>query len=124
MPLTRNIISFVLALLLANPACCCVQGACRAPDKEPARSCCSSSSDQENGRDKENGHTCMCSQKNEYPDFKAFHFQPTDFSPATENPTTQQEQGYLSRSCHVIVSSTVHPPPGYSLCILYSTFRL
>lgn len=125
MPLLRNILTFALALLLVNPACCCAQGGCCSPVKEPVRSCCSSSpANQESDQNRDNGHTCMCSLNKEYPDFKAFHFQATDLTCPQGPPPTLQNPGHQLGPCYVIVASSVHPPPGHSLCILYSTFRL
>ena len=125
MLLLKNTVTFMLVLLLANPACCCSFGdSCTSKEKSVA-SCCSSSADQdENGENKEGDHTCMCAQNKDYPDFKSFHFQATDYAYEAGPPTALLNTSSHCYTPPLILATPIPPPPENTLRILYSIFLL
>jgi hypothetical protein len=57
--------AILMALVIANPACCCVFGCGNGSDEEPIHSCCSgsSSSDENDSEDEEKGCQCFSKKK-------------------------------------------------------------
>jgi hypothetical protein len=125
MLLLKNTVTFMLMLLLANPACCCSFGDSCTAKKKSAASCCSSSVDQgESGKNKEGDHTCMCAQNKDYPDFKSFHFQVTDYAYEAGPPTALLNTSNHCYTPPLILATPIPPPPENTLRILYSIFLL
>ena len=127
MVLAKNIVTLVLALLLANPACCCALGgtcSLEQAEKAPVRSCCSNSSEDEENNDAPSEHECMCSLNKQYTEHGQFSLPGPDFSLLPEpsivfidvDPLAPDRITYLPRSKRL--------PPGPALRILFSVFRL
>jgi len=119
----KNITTFILALLLANPACCCALSGCGASDEVPVRSCCagSDSNEDENPSDK---HECTCSLNKQYPEQGELKFSSPDFHLLPVPPVVFVDIERVVPIFTLDSPLAKRPPPGPALRILYSVFRL
>lgn len=129
MTLAKNIITAFLALLLVNPACCCaLNGGCSTDKAEevPVRSCCSESSEDQDG-DKESpadDHTCKCSINKDYTEQGKINLHNPVFALLPEPSVVTLPVDPFVPTRAVNLPRATHDPPGVSLRILYSVFRL
>jgi hypothetical protein len=125
MSYTKNIITLILVLLLANPACCCALNGCGAPEKAPVRSCCSGTSDdQEDKDDPKDEHKCMCSLNNQYTDHEKLSLTDPHFSLLPDPPVIFLDADRSVPTCIVDQPRMKRPPSGPPIRILFSVFRL
>jgi len=120
----KNITTFILALLLANPACCCTLSSCGAPDEVPVQSCCAGSSDSNEDENPSDKHECACSLNKQYPEQGELKFSSPDFHLLPVPPVVFVD---IERVVPVFTLDSPlakRPPPGPALRVLYSVFRL
>jgi len=127
MNLTKNIITAFLALLLANPACCCALRGCGSTSEaEPVKSCCSVSTDGKNGDentpDKE--HNCQCSMDDQYTEQGKIDVIAPAVTPLPEPTFIELAEGSYAPVLMDMPDLSAHPPPWSPLRILYSVFRI
>jgi len=125
MLLAKNMITFILALMLASPACCCALIGCHAPAEVPARSCCSSSSDSnEDEEAPSDKHECSCSLNKQYTEQGELSFSSPGFH-LLPLPSVVFVDIEPIVSVFTINSPLAKaPPPGPTIRVLYSIFRL
>ena len=129
MTLAKTIITAFLALLLVNPACCCaLNGGCSTAKAEeaPVRSCCSGSTENQDG-DKEtpsDDHTCNCSLNKQYTEQGKLDFHNPVLALLPEPSVVTLPVDPFVPTRVVNLPQATHDPPGVSLRVLYSVFRL
>lgn len=130
MAFAKNITTLILALLLANPACCCaLSGSCspeKTPEKAPVRSCCSGSAEDTEEKDApKEDHQCMCSLNTDYTEHVKFQIVDPQFSILPDPPVVILDADLsVPPSIYSNLPHAERPPPGPSIRILYSVFRL
>ena len=127
MKLAKNIITAFLALLLVNPACCCaLNGCCSATEEAPVRSCCSGPAEDQDDDTKSpaDDHTCMCSINKQYIEQGKIDLHNPVFALLPEPWVVMLPTEPFVPTRVVNLPQATHAPPGVSLRILYSVFRL
>jgi len=121
----KNITTFILALLLANPACCCALDGCGAQDEVPVRSCCAGSSDSNKDEDAPSDkHVCSCSLNKQYTEQGQLSFSTPDSPLFPEPPVVFVNIDPIVPIFTIESPLAKRPPPGPAIRILYSVFRL
>lgn len=125
MLLARYITTFILALLLANPACCCAFAGNGTPDEAPTHSCCAGGSNSETDEDAPSDrHNCSCSINKQYTEHGEAKFSSPDF-PILPAPVVVFVDVDPIQSVFIVDKPQAkRPPPGPALRVLYSVFRL
>jgi hypothetical protein len=125
MLLAKNMTTFILALMLASPACCCALIGCHASDEVPVRSCCSSSSDSNEDEDAPSDeHECSCSLNKQYTEQGELSFSSPDFHFIPVPPVVFVDIDPTVSVFAIDSPLAKRPPPGPTIRILYSVFRL
>jgi len=126
MNLAKNIITVLLALLLANPACCCALKGCGSNDDAPVRSCCSGPSDDQNGDQDspDDDHKCMCSVNKQFTEQAAIDLPDSHLASLPVPTVIILPVDALEPPLVIDLPQAIHDPPGVSLRVLYSVFRL
>lgn len=123
----KNITTFILVLLLANPACCCALIGCGASDETPTpvSSCCSEPADSKSDDDAPSDeHDCSCSINKQYTEQGQFSFSGPDFPLLTDPPVVFVDVAPIAPIFTKDSPLAKRPPPGPALRVLYSVFRL
>lgn len=127
MTLAKNIITAFLALLLVNPACCCaLGGGCSTVEEAPVRSCCSGSSDEQDSDEKspDDDHQCMCSINKQFTEHGKIDLHNPVFALLPEPVSITLPIDPFVPTPVANLPQALHDPPGVSLRVLYSVFRL
>lgn len=120
MALLKNTVTFFLALLLVNPACCCALNGCGA-EEAPARSCCSGPSEDE--KDDGDQHQCMCSMNDRFAETKKIDFSSPDLT-ALPRPSVIVIENIFAPERVVVFSDLKGHSPSPPMRVMYSVFRL
>jgi len=134
MVFAKNILASILALLLANPACCCALTGCGSSDASmpevPTRSCCCSSSESSDSQDKQSpdkeNHNCRCSFNKRVLDNSKidFSYHSVALIPEPREITLLVDVSVPSAELPLDVRYACHHPPNTPVRILFSTFQL
>jgi len=126
MVLAKNITALILALLLANPACCCSWMMCGAAvESAPAQSCCGASSEENGDKDSDSEkHECLCSLNTQYVDQGKLDLPYPDQFVSPEPPIRYVQDNPIIPAHIAYLPQSNRPPPGPAIRLLYSVFRL
>jgi len=125
MLLAKNITTFILALMLASPACCCALIGCHASAEVPVSSCCSGASDRNEDEDAPSDEQeCSCSLNKQYAEQGELSFSSPDLHFIPVPPVVFADIDPIVSVFTVDSPLAKRPPPGPAIRVLYSIFRL